>query len=125
MARRMILGRRGAEYGLWVSKPGFDAETGIESQLAFSMGKRHGMVVASGTVLCPGGGQTTSISFGYPQPSVPLIFCGDLVTRPSAFPIATLASQTGFTIQPLPIWDGTYPAAGRAFPWFAVAKSQD
>lgn len=125
MARRVVLGNRGGQYGLWVSKPGFDALTATDAQLLFGMTKRFGMVLASGTVVCPTGGATASVSFGTTQPTAPLIFCGSLTEQPSPYPVATTVSTTGFTVRALAIWDGSYPAGGRTLRWFAVAKNQD
>lgn len=125
MTRRIVLGRRGAEFGLWVSKPGYDAATAPDTGLLFGMTKRFGMVLASGTVVCPTGGATASVSFGATQPAAPLIFCGSLTEQPSPYPVATTVSTTGFTVRALSIWDGSYPAGGRSLRWFAVAKNQD
>ena len=125
MARRVILGKRGAEFGLWVSKTGFDAESATDAQLLFGMQKRFGMVIASGTVVCPTGGAIATVNFGSVQPAVPLIFCGVLTEQPSPYPVATTVTTTGFTVRALSIWDGSYPAGGRSLRWFAVAKNQD
>lgn len=125
MARRMVLGWRNGAWGLWVSKPGYDAMSAAESQLLFSMTKRHGMMIASGTVVCPSGGNSRTVDFGYTQPTVPLVFCGNLTLQPSPYPMSTTVTRTGFTVRPLAIWDGSYPAAGRTMRWFAVAKNQD
>lgn len=62
MTNRVILGKRGSKYGLWVSKPGVDVLTGSEDQMMLSTEAQSFQIVASGTISFPGVGGETSIS---------------------------------------------------------------
>lgn len=49
MTDRVLLGNRGGEYGLWVSRPGFDVKTAGEDGLLMSTSIRTLQVVRSGS----------------------------------------------------------------------------
>jgi len=126
MTRRIILGQRGSQYGLWVSPAGSDALTVSDAAALFSMSTKHLMAVAAGTFTCPSGGNRTRVSFGKTFPVVPFLFCGRLVEFPTFATVYSDVDQSGFyaragesTEQP-----GTYPAAGQTIRWFAFMKNQ-
>jgi hypothetical protein len=125
MARRMILGRRGSAYGLWISKPGFDALAASDAQLLFTMTQRAGMVLSSGSVTVPAGGSSLRVAFGETYPSVPLVFCGNLTNYPSNRTVNVVADTSGFTLRPVQeAYGDAWPAAGTAARWFAVMKTE-
>lgn len=126
MARRMVLGRRGTAFGLWISKPGSDALSAAEAQLLFSMTSRAGMVLSSGTVVVPNGGVAARVSFGTTYPSVPLVFCGPLTDYPANRSVSSEADSSGFNVRAIrDDYSGTYPAAGMSARWFAVMKTEN
>ena len=56
MANRVLLGKRGAEYGLWVSKPGSDVTTASLNDLLFSSSSsstKYMQLLARGVHLFP------------------------------------------------------------------------
>lgn len=54
MTNRIVLGKRGSDYGLWISKPGYDATTATAGQLLFSTGAyKAGQIILQGQVLVP------------------------------------------------------------------------
>lgn len=63
MTRRVILGKRGVAYGLWVSRPGIDVLTASEDDLLLSMDTENLQIVASGIAADPGntGSRTITI----------------------------------------------------------------
>jgi len=125
VARRIILGRRGADHGLWVSKPGIDAETAGAAGLAFDMTHRFGMVLEEGIAVVPGGGSSITISFARAYPSIPMVFCGQLTRFPSEATVRTQASTTGFVLSSIQdSYTGQWYAAGDTVRWFAVMQSQ-
>lgn len=123
MARRVVLGNRGGAYGLWVSKAGFDALTAADSGLLFTMTRRSGMVLASGTATVPSGGNSLRVNFGDTYPSIPLVFAGSMNTYPNDRAVSVSVDTSGFTIRAENI-SGSYPAAGTSARWFAVMKTQ-
>jgi hypothetical protein len=123
MARRVVLGNRGGVYGLWVSKPGFDALLEVDANLLFTMTRRSGMVLASGTTTVPAGGSSLRISFGDTQPSIPLVFCGSMNNYPNDRTVSVAVDTSGFSVRAENV-NGSYPAAGTTARWFAVMKSQ-
>lgn len=124
MARRMVLGRRGTAYGLWISKAGADAASAGEADLLFSMSQRAGMVLASGTTTVPAAGGSRRIDFGTTYSSKPLVFCGSMTNYPNNRTCNVDVDASGFTLRPHQIVDGSWPAAGEAVTWFAVMKTE-
>jgi len=126
MTRRVILGQRGSQYGLWVSPPGVDANTVSDSAALFSMSMKYLMALASGTFVCPAGGSRTRVSFGQTFPVVPFLFCGRLVEFPTFATVYSEVDRSGFYARAgeSPEDPGTYPAAGRTIRWFAFMKNQ-
>jgi hypothetical protein len=51
MANRVLLGLRGSQYGLWVSKPGQNVLTAVDPNLLFSIDDKAFQVVQSGAVV--------------------------------------------------------------------------
>lgn len=125
MTRRIILGRRGAAFGLWVSKPGVDVATAGPSDLLFDMTQRLGMILEEGSAVVPGSGSTRTISFARAYPSIPLVFCGQLTRYPSEATVRTLASRTGFILSSIQdSYTGQWYAAGDTVRWFAVMQTE-
>lgn len=125
MARRIIMGRRGASYGLWVSKPGIDVEAASAADMVFDMSQRFGMVLEEGTAVVPGNGGTRTISFAREYPSTPLVFFGQLTSYPSAATVRTQASRTGFVLTSVQdSYTGQWYAAGDTVRWFAVMQTE-
>ena len=125
MTRRIILGRRGSTYGLWVSKPGVDVETAGAADLLFDMTQRHGMILEEGSAVVPSGGGTRTISFAREYPSIPLVFCGQLTRYPSEATVRTQASRTGFVLSSIQdSYTGQWYAAGDTVGWFAVMQTE-
>jgi hypothetical protein len=50
MANRVLLGKRGSDYGLWVSKPGVNVLTCDPEDMIFDTDLDYGQVVAKGSV---------------------------------------------------------------------------
>jgi hypothetical protein len=123
MTRRVVLGNRGGAYGLWVSKPGFNALSAGDANLLFTMTRRNGMVLDSGTVTVPAGGSSLRVAFSDTFPSIPLVFCGSLTTYPNDRACSVLVDASGFYLR-AEIVNGSYPAAGTSVRWFAVMKKQ-
>jgi hypothetical protein len=125
MARRIILGQRGSDYGLWVSKAGVDVQGASGSDLLFDMSTRRGMVLEEGSAVVPGGGGTRSISFARTYPSIPLVFCGQLRSYPSLATLRTQATRSGFTLTSIQdTLTGAWFAAGDTVQWFAVMQTE-
>ena len=126
MARRMVMGRRGSTYGLWISKAGHDALTASDADLLFTMTERAGMVLASGTVTVPSGGAAAQVSFGETFPSTPLVFAGPLTNYPQPNAVSTEADTSGFFIRAVrDAYNNNYPAANTQARWFAVMKTEN
>lgn len=123
MARRVVLGNRGGAYGLWVSNAGFDALTAADSGLLFTMSRRSGMVLASGSATVPSGGNSLRVNFGDTYPSIPLVFCGRMNTYPNNDAVSISVDASGFNLRAENV-NGSYPAAGSTARWFAVMKTQ-
>src|SRR6478735_7903966 len=125
MTRRIILGQRGAEYGLWVSRPGIDVAGAAAADMLFDMSLRRGMVLEEGSAVVPSNGGTRSISFARTYPSIPLVFCGQLRSYPSLATVRTQATQTGFTLTSIQdALTGAWFAAGDTVQWFAVMQTE-
>jgi hypothetical protein len=125
VARRIIFGQRGSDYGLWVSKAGVDVLGASGSDLLFDMSTRRGMVLEEGSAVVPNGGNTRSISFARTYPSIPLVFCGQLRSYPSLATVRTQASQTGFVLTSIQDQlTGDWFAAGDTVQWFAVMQTE-
>ncbi|SOC89987.1 hypothetical protein SAMN05216358_0003 [Rhizobium sp. AN5] len=76
MANRVLLGQRGSEMGLWVSKPGYDVLTTAERNMLFlatpSRAIRALQIVQTGLIQFPA--NVASIDVGYPfQGYIPMI----------------------------------------------------
>lgn len=126
MTRRVILGRRGSEFGLWVSPAGVDAQTVGDSNALFSMSRKHLMAIASGTFVCPTGGSRIRVSFGRTLPVVPFLFCGRMTQFPTFATVYSDVDTTGFYAKAGQSREnlGTYPAGGLTIRWFAFMKNQ-
>jgi hypothetical protein len=125
VARRIILGQRGADYGLWVSRAGVDVQSASGSDLLFDMSMRRGMVLEEGSAVVPSGGKTRSISFARTYPSIPLVFCGQLRSYPSLATVRTQATRSGFTLSSIQdTLTGDWFAAGDTVQWFAVMQTE-
>lgn len=48
MTRRVIIGRRGDEAGIWISKPGIDAEVAEGSELLLALSERSEQIIMMG-----------------------------------------------------------------------------
>jgi hypothetical protein len=125
VARRIIFGQRGSDYGLWVSKVGVDVLRASGTDLLFDMSTRRGMVLEEGSAVVPSGGNTRSISFARTYPSIPLVFCGQLRSYPSLATVRTQASRTGFVLTSIQDQlTGDWFAAGDTVQWFAVMQTE-
>lgn len=68
---RMMMGKRGSDYGLYASRPGFDVRTCAKSQMIFSSDDTYVNVNATisgsvqGTASTPTDNTTTTINFNY------------------------------------------------------------
>jgi hypothetical protein len=125
MARRIILGQRGSDFGLWVSRAGVDVLGASGTDLLFDMSTRRGMVLEEGSAVVPGGGNSVTISFARTYPSIPLVFCGQLRSYPSLATVRTQASRTGFSLSSIQdsLTDAWF-AAGDTVQWFAVMQTE-
>ena len=75
MARRVVFGLRGGEYGIWVSRPNVDVLSAGDDQLLLSSSRRSAQVIASG-VLNVSAGQTYGISWPVNLGFSPVILAG-------------------------------------------------
>lgn len=50
MTKRVILGKRGSEYGIWVSKPGYNVQTATNDQLLLNISQAVDQVIMIGTI---------------------------------------------------------------------------
>lgn len=73
MANRIVVGERSGQYGLWVSKPGFNVLTTGQENLLLSMGEDSLQAVRTGTVSLPSSGAEVSVSIPVSLPYTPLI----------------------------------------------------
>jgi hypothetical protein len=55
MANRVLFGARGAELGLWISKPGVNVLTAADSGLLFKASMRAAQIIQYGRIAQPGG----------------------------------------------------------------------
>jgi hypothetical protein len=125
MTRRIILGQRGSDYGLWVSRAGVDVIGASGADLLFDMSTRRGMVLEEGSAVVPGGGGTRSISFARTYPSIPLVFCGQLRSYPSLATVRTQVTRSGFTLTSIQdTLTGAWFATGDTVQWFAVMQTE-
>lgn len=78
MANRVLLGKKGTEYGLWISKPGVDVTTANTDQLLFSSSNsafKYGQVLAKGSHTFPTtAGSTHSVTVTMPTNKEPYVF---------------------------------------------------
>jgi len=78
MANRVLLGKKGTEYGLWISKPGVDVTTANTDQLLFSSSNsvfKYGQVLASNThTFSTTAGTTHSVTVTMPVNKEPYVF---------------------------------------------------
>jgi hypothetical protein len=78
MTNRVLLGKRGTEYGLWVSKPGIDVTTAGIDDLLFSSSSsstKYGQVLAQGShTFSTTAGQTHSVNVTMPVGKEPFVY---------------------------------------------------
>lgn len=123
MARRIVFGRRSnGDFGLFISKPGYDAYSTGDGNLLFSPSLRRYMRIQSGTVTIPNSSSYAQVNFPT-QGSVPLVFCGELVYKPDPFPVRVTIASSYFRAYAAMDADGNYPARGRTVDYVVVAKT--
>lgn len=118
MTSRVLLGVRGAEAGLWVSRPGFDVVTTARNRMMLATDSQSFQVLQSGTVGFPGSGGDASITIP-DQGFTPLV----LLSCPSNYVSYWMASNTqlrirGFGIRPSISW----PTSGSTPVSYAVTN---
>lgn len=74
MVARVLVGNRGGNYGLWVSKPTYDVSSTAQSNMLFSMDGRLTQVLARGSITFPANasGQTQSVALSGTNGVVPM-----------------------------------------------------
>ena len=88
MSRRIVLGQRGSEGGIWVSKPGYDAMTATEDQCLLSTTTQSLQIVASGVIYGPG--NQTDYDFTIPNLGyTPLVLLAGSHVAAYSFPSST------------------------------------
>lgn len=84
MANRVLLGKKGTEYGLWISKPGIDVTTADISDLMFSSSDssyKYGQVLAKGShTFSSTAGATHSVTVTMPANKEPYVFWYNLIS---------------------------------------------
>lgn len=125
MARRAVFGLRSSgQIGLFVSKPGFDADSAAEADLIFSPIRSHALLVASGFVQLNGPGVPSAfVPFIRDFGVIPMVFCGGFNPRPTTAIAYAAAGTSGFNAYPKALFDGSYPAAGSVVPYWAWLKA--
>lgn len=95
MTNRVLLGKRGTKYGLWVSKPGVNVLTGTEDQMLLSTERQSFQIVKSGLIAFPGAGDDA------PAIAIPNMGFSPLVllSCPSHFVGYRMASNTSLIIR--------------------------
>lgn len=73
MANRIVMGERSGQYGLWVSKPGFNVLTTGQENMLLSMGEDSLQSVHTGTVTISSSGAEVAVSMPISLPFTPLI----------------------------------------------------
>lgn len=78
MANRILLGKKGTEYGLWISKPGVDVTTASVDDLLFSSSNstyKYGQILAQGSYsFSSTAGQTHSVTVTMPANKEPFVY---------------------------------------------------
>lgn len=78
MANRVLLGQRGSEYGLWISKPGKDVTTASVEDLLFSSSNssyKYTQILAKGVHVFPTtAGSTYNVTVNMVNNKVPYVF---------------------------------------------------
>lgn len=88
MTSRVILGRRGSSYGMWVSKPGVDVETAGLAGLLLSTDRAAMQIVATGVIASPTNGG--AYDFAVPNLGfVPLVLTSGATVVGYTFPSLT------------------------------------
>jgi hypothetical protein len=89
MANRVLLGKKGTEYGLWISKPGIDVTTANVSDLMFSSSDsnfKYGQVLAANSYTFPTtAGSTHSVTVTMPSGKEPYVFWYSLFSSSTTF----------------------------------------
>jgi hypothetical protein len=118
MANRVLLGKRGTEYGLWVSKPGVNVLSASGAQLMLSTGQRSLQIVRFGAFNRSSGSQPISwAALGY-RPKI--VVSSQLVTSLvyTGDNSATI-SVSGAAIDPY--WNTpNKPTLSNRIEWFAL-----
>lgn len=97
MTNRMVIGKRGSEMGLWLSKSGIDVLTAEEKDLLVSSSETRFAFLTNGEVVVPHGGNAT-VNYPVTLTNEPL-----LLLQPIYF-------GTGFTAAYVPV--GYYYSTG-------------
>lgn len=95
MANRVLLGKRGTEYGLWISKPGKDVTTAGVQDLLFSTSStdyKYSQVLARGSYdFSTTAGETFSVTVASANNVKPYVIW---------YPIVTIGAPTYFPTTP-------------------------
>lgn len=73
MANRIVMGERSGQYGLWVSKPGFNVLTTGQENMLLSMGEDSLQAVHTATISMPTNVPEVSTSIPISIPYTPLV----------------------------------------------------
>lgn len=119
MANRVIFGNRSGEYGLFVSRPGFDVTTANIDQLLMSTAAKNLQVIQRGEFTGTNGG-TTTISWSALGFRPVIILSSQMVTR------MTYTSDNGasvITTDPPTVWNlSNNPGIIRTVYWSVVSE---
>ncbi|TDR90282.1 hypothetical protein [Enterovirga rhinocerotis] len=108
-----------ASNGLRIAKYGFDAATTSEANLIFSTAKQL-MKIDSGTIASLSGTPRVNFSNTIPLAVPPMVICGVRGQSTESAPVRADPDLTGFTVQAVQAWDGSYPAEGKPIYWIAL-----
>lgn len=123
MSRRIVFGRRSnGDFGLFISKPGYDAYSASDANLLFSPSLRRYMRIQSGSVTIPNSSSYVQVNFPA-QATAPLVFCGELTYKPDPYPVRVVVDTSYFRAYAALDADGNYPARGRTVEYVVVAKT--
>lgn len=113
---RLMMGKRGSEYGLYASRPGFDVRTCAKSQMTFSSDDNFTVInntfaptsSRKGAASSPTDNVTTDINFTYPWKGYyPIIFFFGTFNYSQNDQIYTLPSD-----KTVNTWGASYPMSG-------------
>lgn len=94
MANRVLLGKKGTEYGLWISKPGIDVTTAGVDDLLFSSSDsayKYGQVLAQGSHTFPAtAGSTHTVTVTMPANKEPYVFWYSSLSSTTFTPVSVL-----------------------------------